>query len=143
MRNICLVTLMSAAIACASQSLAQSPAGAEVVQLQQDLNSALAPLKTLNEKQMAAVAGLVRASQLGFDITDYCPPLRQFSGPKPVRCYDQVMSYASASRECKKAKPTWRDCPKLLEAEGAWASCEFANFRLLHGDLGTLGLIGK
>ena len=143
MRYICVVTVMTAAISCTSQSLAQSPGGAEAIQLQRDLGSALAPLKTLNEKQMSAVAGLVRANQLGIDIIDFCPPLRHFSAPKPTRCFDQVVSYASASRECKKAKPTWKDCPKLLEAEAAWASCEFANFHLLRADLGTLGLIGR
>jgi len=143
MTNIFLVIALIAAIASTPQSLAQSPSSAEVMQLQRDLDSALAPLKTLNEKQMLAVAGLVRATQLDIDIIEYCPPLRQFDVPKPIRCFDQVVSYAFASKECKKARPTWKDCPKLLEAEAAWASCEFSNFQLLRGDLGNLGLIAK
>lgn len=142
MKNICFA-VMAAAIVFTSPGFAQSSGSAETMQMQRDLDAAFKPLHTLNERQMAAVAGLIRANQFGIDITDYCPPLRKFHFPKPMPCFDQMVSFASASRECKKARPNWKECPQFLEAEAAWSSCEFANFRVLRGELGALGLIGK
>jgi len=143
MKNVCFVTVVAAVIVLASAVFAQSPGSAETVQMKSDLDAAFNSLNTLNDRQKAAVAGIVRASQFGIDISDYCPPLRKFNFPKPVPCFDQMASFASASRECKKARPTWKECPKFLEAEAAWSSCEFANFSVLRRELGALGLIGR
>jgi hypothetical protein len=77
---------------------------------------ALEPLKTLNEDQMRAVAGLVLAAQAGFAFDQYCPPLKQFpSSSLPAGA-----------------------CRDLLEAEANWAACET---RLLGERLQTQKLV--
>jgi hypothetical protein len=99
------------------------------------LDKALEPLKTLNEDQMRAVAGLVLAAQAGFAVDQYCPPLKQFA-VQQAPCRAAMISYARARADCKKDDP--RACPGLLEAEANWAGCET---RLLGERLQKLKLV--
>lgn len=105
---------------------AQPPAMRDQPEARRELAKALEPLKTLNDRQMAAVAGLVLASRAGLSIAEFCPPLKKFAAPEKWPCLGAMASYASAARDCKKAEPTWRECPKVREAEAAWAACEVA-----------------
>src|SRR4051812_34836109 len=89
-----------------------------------ELAKALAPLNSLTDQQRTAVAALVLAYHAGMPVEDYCPPLKQFAGRERTACQASIVGYASAVRECKKANPQ-RDCPKVLEAEANWATCEF------------------
>ena len=91
--------------------------------LRPELDKAFEPLKTLNEQQMAAVAGLALAYRAGVQVEDYCPPLKTYTGPQRTPCESAMLSYASAVRDCKKADPA-RNCPKVLEAEANWSACE-------------------
>jgi hypothetical protein len=87
------------------------------------LEKALKPLETLNQSQMIAVTALILAERSGFIIDQYCPPLKQFTPPPRMACSGEMVSYASAVRDCKKPSPTWKDCPKALEAEAQWSAC--------------------
>ena len=111
--------------------LAQQPTSKATAELNRQLTAALTPLQTLSQPQMDAVAALVLTSRAGYDIDDYCPPLRKFQPLEKTRCLGEIATYASAVKECKKPTPTWKTCPKVLEAEAAWASCEFRDLRAL------------
>lgn len=111
--------------------------------LPRDVATALDPLKTLTAVQTQAVAALVLADRAGFDVADYCPPIRQFAAPERFRCEGAIVSYASAVKECKKANPTWKDCPKVLAADAAWATCEAAHLADFKRQLDLLGRGGK
>jgi hypothetical protein len=117
---------------------AQQPAARDTQALSRQIAAGLEPLKGLNSQQMAAVAALVQASRYGLNVDQYCPPLRQLERPSSFRCFDAMVSYAMAERECKSKNV--RDCPQLLEAEANWASCEFGNLRALVADFPKLGL---
>lgn len=91
---------------------------------QDELGTAFAPLKELNQEQLNAVAGLVLAARAGLSVQDYCPPLKQFAAAPRMPCEGAMISYARARANCKKAEPNWKECPKLLEAEANWAACE-------------------
>jgi len=105
---------------------AQPPAMRDQPEAQRELGKAMEPLKTLNDRQMAAVAGLVLASRAGFSVEEYCPPLKKFTAPDKRPCLGDMASYASEARKCKKSDPTWKECPKVREAEAAWTACEVA-----------------
>ena len=127
-----------------SALVSYSIAGAQVVAMkdyaaaQRQLDQELAPLKGLNEKETRAVAALVLASRVGFDVTDYCPPLRQFDVPERVPCLGAIAAYASAEKECKVANPTPTQCPKLFEAEANWMSCDMRRLESLLRDIKTI-----
>ena len=104
----------------------QPPTIHETTELRRDLSRAFEPLKALNDQQMAAVAGLVLASRAGLPVDEYCPPLRKIDVPERAPCLGAMMSYASAVRGCKKAEPTWKECPKVREAEANWVACSTA-----------------
>jgi len=103
------------------------------------IDSALAPLRTLSPVQMHAAAALVVASRAGFEVEQYCPPLKQFAAPERVRCLGEISTYATEVKKCKKANPTWKDCPKVIEAEAAWGTCESAYVRRLVQEIRRLG----
>ena len=87
------------------------------------LEKTLKPLETLNQAQTKAVTALILAERSGYAIEQYCPPLKQFTPPPRMACFDEMFSYASAVRDCKKPNPTWKDCPMALEAEAQWSAC--------------------
>jgi hypothetical protein len=107
---------------------------------QRELNRALAPLKSLDEQQTRAVATLVMASRAGFDVTDYCPPLRHFDFAESVPCLGAMAAYARAEKDCKVANPTPGQCPRLYEAEANWLACDM---RRLEGLLSDIRLIQR
>ncbi len=119
---------------------AQVPDAMKYAAAQRELDRALTPLKSLDDQQTRAVAALVLASRSGFDVTDYCPPLRHFDFEEPVPCLGAMAAYARAEKDCKVANPTQRQCPRLYEAEANWLACDM---RRLEGVLADIRRIER
>jgi hypothetical protein len=117
-RSILLLTLAIIAVSANAQ-----PTVRDQATYRPELDKAFASLRGLNEQQMKAVAGLVLAAKANIDVVDYCPPLKQFTRER-WPCEGAMISYARARADCKKDDPTWKECPKVLEADANWAACE-------------------
>jgi hypothetical protein len=117
-RLVTLLAVLPCVFAASAAELPRDPSEA----VAQRLGKLTTALRDLKPEQIRAVAGLVLADRAGVPIEQYCPPLKQFSAAR-MPCLSEMASYARATKDCKKADPTWRECPKVVEAEAAWGTC--------------------
>lgn len=139
--------LMSLVLFCTSALPEQVSAEPNLDVIRKEVASTFAkafrPLKTLTPEQMNAVAGLILAARAGYEIDDFVPPWRSWMPPERWPCLSEMNSYASVARSCKPTEWSWKKCPKVLEAEAAWASCEHNNYLQVQEGLRHFKLISN